>query len=174
MTQHLRLIEPTLTWQSAFLDMAAEYAAANEQRYQAAIDDVAAYVARLQQVGAGVDIPPGHVRATTYWGVEGAQLIGCIRLRHSLTPALEHIGGHIGYDVRPSRRRRGYGTRLLALTLERAWRLGLARVLLTCDCDNIGSARVIEKNGGILAGQVLVDGYDKAISRYWIERPAGG
>jgi len=90
-------------------------------------------------------------------------------LRHQLTPALEHEGGHIGYDIRPSARRRGFGTLILALTLERARILGLARALLTCDTDNTASARIIERNGGALAARVVSNRTGKLISQYWIE-----
>jgi len=92
-----------------------------------------------------------------------------VRLRHALTPHLAQIGGHIGYNVRPSQRRQGYGTALLAYTLEQARQFGLTGVLITCDTDNIGSARIIEKNGGQLINQTMVDGYAKLISRYWID-----
>jgi predicted acetyltransferase len=167
------LIEPSLTWQAAFQDMAAEFAASNDHRYQAAIDDFAAYLARRQEFACGSDLPPSYVPETTYWGVEGTSIVGGVRVRHHLTPALRQFGGHIGYDVRPSKRGQGCGTRLLALALERAWQLGLRQVLITCDSDNIGSARVIEKNGGKLGEQGMVAGYDKVVSRYWIERPSG-
>jgi predicted acetyltransferase len=173
MTQQLYLIEPTLTWQAAFLAMAAEFATANDHRYHAAITDFAVYVARLHQFAHDADLPPGYVPQTTYWGAEGTTIVGCIRLRHRLTPALEQIGGHIGYDVRPSKRRQGYGTQLLTLALERARQMGVWRVLLTCDVDNIGSARIIEKNGGRLAEQGMVAGYEKVISRYWIDLSSG-
>jgi predicted acetyltransferase len=158
-----------MTWQTAFLDMAAEFVAANDLRYQAAITDFAGYLQHLQQFAQGINLPPGIVRETAYWGVDDATIVGTIRLRRQLNPALEEIGGHIGYEVRPSKRRRGYGTQLLALTLDQARRLGLERVLITCDVDNIGSARIIEKNGGLLQDQGFVAGYDKPISRYWIQ-----
>jgi predicted acetyltransferase len=165
----LSLIEPTIIWQAAFLEMAAEFVAANDLRYQAAITDFAGYLKYLQQFAQGTDLPPRIVRETTYWGLDGATIVGCIRLRHQLTPALEQIGGHIGYEVRPSRRRQGYGTQLLALTLERARQHQLTRVLITCDTDNISSARIIEKNGGQLLDQGILEGHDKPISRYWID-----
>jgi predicted acetyltransferase len=165
----LYLIEPTTTWQAAFLEMAAEFVAAEDLRYQAAITDFAGYLQHLQQFAQGTDLPPGIVREMAYWGVDGATIVGCVRLRHQLNPALEQIGGHIGYEVRPSKRRQGYGTQLLALTLERARQHQLTKVLITCDTDNIGSARVIEKNGGQLFDQGMIEGRDTLISRYWIE-----
>jgi predicted acetyltransferase len=165
----MTLIEADVTWQMAFLDMAAEFVASGDARYQVALTDFAAYLQGLQQIARGENLPPDRVRQTTYWGVEGDMIVGTVRLRHTLTPALEELGGHIGYDVRPSQRRQGYGTVLLAGALERARQCGLTGVLITCDMDNIGSARVIEKNGGQLINQTMVDGYAKLISRYWID-----
>jgi predicted acetyltransferase len=111
----------------------------------------------------------GGVRQITYWGIVGNRIIGCSRLRLQLTPALEQIGGHIGYDIRPQHRCQGYGTCLLELSLERARTFGLHGVLITCDVDNIGSSRIIEKNGGQLLNRGMVTGYAKLIARYWID-----
>lgn len=163
------IIEPDAAWQPVFLAMAAEFVASGDMRYEAALTDFAGYLLRLQQAARGEDLSPDRVRQSTYWGVDGDMIVGTVRLRHTLTPALEQFGGHIGYDVRPSQRRRGYGAALLACTLVRVRQFGLTGVLLTCDTDNIGSARVIEKNGGHLLRQTMVDGYPKLISRYWID-----
>jgi predicted acetyltransferase len=82
---------------------------------------------------------------------------------------LEHRGGHIGYVIRPSRRKQGYGASLLSLMLEKAHELGLARVRITCDTDNIGSAKVIEKNNGALSATTISERTGKLISQYWID-----
>lgn len=169
MAPNLTLTEPSIAWQAAFLELASEFVAASVLRYQAAITDFAGYLQHLRQFAEGIDLPPGIVRETTYWGLDSPTIVGTIRLRHQLNPALEQIGGHIGYEVRPSKRRQGYGTQMLALALEEARRLGLKRVLITCDTDNIGSARIIEKNGGVLQDQGVVAGRSKPISRYWID-----
>lgn len=171
MTRDLCLIEPTAAWQAAFLAMAAEYAAAGDLRYQAAVTDFAGYLQRVADDAAGSRLPPGYVRQTTYWGVDGTRIVGGIRLRYELTPLLRQVGGHIGYDIRPSMRGQGYGTLLLALTLARARKAGLAEVLITCDTGNIASARVIEKNGGRLVYQGLIEGHAEPISHYWIDLP---
>jgi predicted acetyltransferase len=122
----------------------------------------------------GIDLPPGIVPMTSFWLVEDDQtVIGESRLRHRLTPALEIEGGHIGYAIRPSARRKGYGTRILALTLERARVMGLRQVLVTCNTDNIASARIIEKNGGLLDGYALSPHSRVQISRYWISINTG-
>lgn len=92
----------------------------------------------------------GFVPATELWWVEGDQFLGRIGIRHRLTPALLEVGGHIGYDVRPSARRRGHATAMLLNALVVARDLGIERALVTCDVDNVGSRAVIERNGGVL------------------------
>jgi len=87
-------------------------------------------------------------------------------LRHRLTRHLLEHGGHVGYSVRPSERNRGHATRLLLDAARKARRLGIERLLVTCDADNVSSARVIEKCGGVIENDVLTD--DAPIRRYWI------
>jgi predicted acetyltransferase len=171
-TSKLSLMEPNATWQAAFLAMAAEYAAAGDLRYQGAVTDFAGYLQRVADDAVGSRLPPGYVRQTTYWGVEGTRIVGGIRLRYDLTPMLCQLGGHVGYDIRPSMRGQGYGTLLLTLTLVRARQAGLTRVLITCDTANIASARVIEKNGGRLVYQGPIEGHAEPISHYLIDLPA--
>ena len=172
-TETLTLVEPTVALELAFRSLVEDYRAAGGERYQdvpglaeAGFD---AYVRRLQEASRGVGLLPGHVPQTTFWLVrDGTTIVGISRLRHYLTPALEQEGGHIGYNVCPSERRKGYGTRLLALTLKAARTRGLHRVLVTCDTDNVASARIIQKNGGQLAGEVISAFSGKPVSRYWI------
>lgn len=92
----------------------------------------------------------GRVPQTTLWWVSGDQYLGRISIRHRLTAHLMEIGGHIGYDIRPSARQRGHGTAMLTATLPVARSLGIDPALLTCDEDNIASRKVIEANGGML------------------------
>jgi predicted acetyltransferase len=93
--------------------------------------------------------PDGWVPATTLWYVEGDEYLGRLNVRHRLTPVLLELGGHIGYDVRRSARRRGHATAMLAGGLAVAAGMGIDRALITCDVDNVGSRRVIEINGGV-------------------------
>jgi len=94
--------------------------------------------------------PQGFVPGTELWLVDGEEFLGRVGIRHRLTPALLEAGGHIGYDVRPSARRRGHATAMLREALIVARGLGIERALVTCDVDNIGSRTVIERNGGVL------------------------
>ena len=94
--------------------------------------------------------PPDVVPDTELWWVAGEEFLGRIVVRHRLTHALLDIGGHIGYDVRPSARRQGHATEMLRQALPVARDLGIDLALITCDVSNIGSRTVIERNGGVL------------------------
>jgi predicted acetyltransferase len=97
--------------------------------------------------------PEGYVPSTTLWWVDGTGYLGRIAIRHRLTPRLREVGGHIGYDVRPSARRQGHATAMLRAALPVARQLNVNPALVTCDTDNVGSRKVIERNGGVLEDQ---------------------
>lgn len=92
----------------------------------------------------------GLVPATTLWWVDGEEYLARLSIRHELTPFLLDQGGHIGYDVRPSARRRGHATAMLRAALPITKGLGIDPVLVTCDSDNVASRKVIEAAGGVL------------------------
>lgn len=92
----------------------------------------------------------GMVPSTHLWYIDGPLFLGRLSIRHHLTPWLRDYGGHIGYDVRPSARRRGHGTEMLRQALPIAHDLRIDPALVTCDVDNLASRRVIEANGGVL------------------------
>ena len=93
-------------------------------------------------------------------------MVGAVNIRHDLNDYLLKYGGHIGDGIRSSERRKGYATEMIRLALEECRKLGLTRVLMTCDKNNIGSAKSIIRNGGILEDEVLEEGVIK--QRYWI------
>jgi predicted acetyltransferase len=93
--------------------------------------------------------------------------VGAINIRHYLNQNLLNTGGHIGDGVRPSERRKGYATNMIKLGLEECRKLGIKRVLITCDKTNIGSAKSIINNGGVLENEVIEDGVVE--QRYWID-----
>ncbi|WP_299408708.1 GNAT family N-acetyltransferase [Acaryochloris sp. IP29b_bin.148] len=133
-------------------------------------DSFHTYLCQLEDNSQGRGLRPGFVPATTFWLInECDRVLGESRLRHRLTPSLEDWGGHIGYMVRPTERGKGNGTKLLALTLMKAQQIGLQRVLVTCNTDNQASARVIQKNGGVLASQSHSLQTVQPKSRYWID-----
>jgi predicted acetyltransferase len=117
-------------------------------------DGFAAYVdSLLAEALEDASRPDGIVPSTTLWWVEGDDYLGRIAIRHRLTAGLLEVGGHIGYDVRPSARRRGHATAMLRAALPLAHGLRIESALLTCDAGNVASRRVIEANGGVLEDQ---------------------
>jgi predicted acetyltransferase len=169
----LTLAPPSLEFEAACLACAADFQRAGETFLGGAPADYRAFVQQAERSRQG-DVADGKVPQNDYFLLrDGATILGLSGLRHALTPALRDIGGHIGYRIRPSERRKGYGTRLLALVLVEARQLGLDEVLLTCDSDNIGSRRIIERNGGQLASEGPAHN-GVLVARYWIHLGADG
>ena len=130
------------------------------------------YLEVLTEQERGVNLlSANHVPSTFLFAFVGNRIVGRASIRHSLNKFLHREGGHIGYVVVPEFRRQGYATAILRQSLPIACdKCGLRRILVTCDDDNIGSIRTIEKNGGILENVVDGPDLDKPIRRYWIER----
>lgn len=127
------------------------------------------YVRRLESWTRGEELPGDFVPNTFLVGVVGDAIVGRVSLRHRLNASLERYGGHVGYGVVPSQRRRAYATEMLRQTLPIAASLGLSRLLITCDDDNAASIRVIERNGGVLEGPTTCAGSESPGRRYWID-----
>ncbi|MEM8885492.1 MAG: GNAT family N-acetyltransferase [Planctomycetota bacterium] len=154
----MRLEPVTLDWESAVRDAAADY---EDERFD--VDDYAGFVERLAQAERG-EVPPWK-QPFSFWILvnDDDRVIGSCRLRHGLNDSLWQDGGHIGYDIRRSERGKGYGTRILELTLEKARARGLEWVLLTVDPSNTPSIRVIERCGGQLRDHAEETGYRRYI-----------
>ena len=99
---------------------------------------------------------------------ERDRLLGAVGIRHYLNEYLLREGGHIGDGIRPSERRKGYATEMIRLALDECRKLGIDRVLMICDKDNVGSAKSIVKNGGVLENE-FVNADGEIEQRYWIE-----
>ena len=129
------------------------------------------YLQVLAEQELGINLPTSdHVPTTFLFAFVGPRIVGRTSIRHTLNENLMRINGHIGYSVVPEFRRRGYATAILRQSLQIARdRLSITRVLVTCDDDNIGSIRTIEKNGGVLENIVTDPDLDKPKRRYWIE-----
>lgn len=93
--------------------------------------------------------------------------VGAVNIRHYLNEGLLRSGGHIGDGIRPSERRKGYATAMIGLALKECKKLGIDRVLMCCDKENVGSAKSIQKNGGVLENEIEEDGTIE--QRYWIQ-----
>ena len=110
----------------------------------------------------------GRVPDSTFFCLDTDRniFVGAINIRHYLNEELLYTGGHIGDGIRPGERRKGYATAMIGLGLEECRKLGITKVLMTCDKDNIGSAKSIMNNGGVLENEVMEDGVLE--QRYWI------
>ena len=116
-------------------------------------------------------LPDGYVPSYDYFLVDDDKFIGIIHIRVSLTDSLLRYGGHIGYAINPKYWKLGYGTKILELGLANARELGIKdKVLITCDDDNIGSYKIIEKNGGVLENKIENESMGEKFltRRYWI------
>ena len=110
----------------------------------------------------------GFVPSSTYLAVrvEDDKLLGMIDIRHKLNEYLFNFGGHIGYSIRKSERRKGYAIEMLGQALGKCREMGLDKVLITCDKENIASVSTIKSQGGVLENEVNEE--DEIVQRYWI------
>jgi predicted acetyltransferase len=134
-------------------------------------DDQTDFVSYVQKVGnwaLGKDLGE-FVPNSFLVAVVAGKIVGRVSLRHELNEFLLREGGHIGYGVVPSERRKGYAKEILRQSLQLARGLGIKRVLLTCDDNNEGSSRTIEAHGGKLENKILSPGMTIEKRRYWIE-----
>lgn len=125
-------------------------------------DEFPNYIKDRYNEDLGVGLKTGRVPQTTYWLYIGKIPCGIIRVRRGINEFLLRRGGHIGYYIKKDYRRKGYGEKMLSLCLDLLRKEGLNKILITCDTDNVGSQKIIEKNMGILEN--IVDG----TRRYWI------
>ena len=171
----LRLIKLTREYEDELRSMLDEWSRDIETRhtngspsviFRADPSDFDAYVSALEPD----PVPAGNVANSVFFLLddERGRLLGAADIRHELNDALLAHGGHIGDGIRPSERRKGYATEMIRLALLECQRLGIDRVLMTCDKDNIGSAKSILRNGGVLENEVL-DRDGELVQRYWID-----
>ena len=167
----MKLILPSVEYKKSFLEALEEFhAEGNELSYDAKeIDDnFDAFIKNVQERIRGVD-PERAVPDTLFWLVDDGKFIGRVSLRHELNDRLKRYGGHIGYYIRPTERKKGYGLKALELALPEAKKLGLKKVLVTCDENNPASLKIIEKCGGVLQDITTPDENDnKPLMRWWI------
>ncbi len=116
------------------------------------------------------NIAENRVPAYTYFYVreEDDKIIGMINIRLALNDFLKKEGGHIGYSIRPTERRKGYGARMLCESLEFCRTIGLNNFIITCDKSNLASSGVIKKCGGILEEEFYSEFFHEVVQRYRI------
>jgi predicted acetyltransferase len=142
----MELLELTVEHFSDFLEMAQEFDYENDNRYSEHVHDKESFIHYIEYLKRFKDIktvPEGFVQSYTYFSVDEEKLIGAIRYRPKLNDGLLIEGGHIGYDVRPTYRNKGYASGMLSIILEIIKATHKGKVLITCDSDNLASERVI-------------------------------
>ncbi|GAA0329741.1 GNAT family N-acetyltransferase [Bacillus carboniphilus] len=172
MGENVVLVKPNVDLREEYLSFYKEWKESGETMVPWVISkdptDFLGMVKDLLAQEKGENLPEGWVPDSTYWLVnDSRKILGAVNIRHGLTEALKNSGGHIGYGIRPSERRKGFATKLLSLALEKIEELGVKKVLVVCDEDNIASAKTILNNGGVPdIDYVEEDG--NVIKRFWI------
>lgn len=166
----MKLIKPCEELAAEYLEICIEYSHENNSRH-GGINTLEKAVQRIKK-DICLEDSNNHseeVKTSTRWLVDQKNmLIGTCRLRTELRNVESNLDGHIGYDIRPSCRKMGYGKVILKLALDEIQLYGLKNILITCDEDNIGSRKIIENNGGIYERTVFDDSDYKNVRRYWI------
>lgn len=169
---NVHLVKPTTDLQIEYLQFYVEWKESGETMIPWVIGkdptDFPAMVQALLDAEQGKNIPKTWVPDSTYWLItEDKKIVGAVNIRHELTEHLLNAGGHIGYGIRPSERQKGYATKLLALSLEKTKALGITKVLVVCDEENIASKKTILHNGG-QRDDDFIEADGNVVRRYWI------
>lgn len=154
-------------WYSIINEMEKENMIPNALKGEA--NDYNEYLCKVKMYSKGINLPEGRVPAEIYFLVndDDKRILGAIDIRFSLNDYLYNFGGNIGYGIRPTERTKGYATKMLELALDICREKGMDKVLITCNKSNIGSAKTIIKNGGILENEIIEN--DELVQRYWIK-----
>ena len=165
------LAEPSVQYKDSYLAAVRELQGEGKRlddNIRFLSENFAAFVQRSLDQRDPTKSGSGRVPNADFWLIDHGEFVGRLNLRYKLDADLLKFGGHIGYEVRPSRRKQGYGTYMLHLGLEKAKAAGIHNVLVTCDENNIGSKKIIEYNGGQLENAIHIDGSAVKKLRYWI------
>ena len=135
-------------------------------------DDISDWLKKINDSRHGKNLEHNHVPSTCFLTIRvlDNKIIGSVDIRHYLNENLEKFGGHIGYAIRPSERKKGYATEQLRLALLKCLKMNVYKVLVTCNKSNVGSRKTILNNGGVFHSE-LMEGTEKnynIVERYWI------
>jgi predicted acetyltransferase len=172
---NIKLIQPDIRYKDSYVAAMREglhLEPAEEKDILLADKDFYKYMEKRHDLSRKVTLPDGTqvraVRQLDLWLVDGERFLGMASLRPELNDNLLKRGGNIGYAVRASERKKGYGRMILDLTLKYAETLGLEKVLITCHDENLGSIQIIEGAGGVLQDVIKIWGLPIPERRYWI------
>ncbi len=162
----LSLVKPVAEHQQTYFSYIAELGDENRIPFPLDFDhsDFIAWLERVDGISKGIGVPEGYVPSTTFFLMDGDELIGVSNLRHYLSDLIREHGGHIGLGVRPSLRGLGIGNQLMALTIAEARKIGIDEIHIHCLAGNMASASTIRRNGGLLDSETIQEG--QQIQRY--------
>lgn len=166
----MELILPTKEYKNSYEEYIEELG--NEERYPFPMDfdhsDFEKMLSKISNFSEGINLPSGYVQSSTLWLVDSGSLIGVTNIRHRLNNEIEHCGGHIGLGIRPSFRGKGYGRKLMSLSIEKLHELGVDSIHIHCYKGNLASAKAIISNGGQLISELPLE--NKVVQRYLVTR----
>ncbi|MDR9828980.1 GNAT family N-acetyltransferase [Vibrio sp. FNV 38] len=168
-----KLVKPSIDLQAEFEEFYTDFVlhdAKNAEYYSEGSIDFQSYVKRLTDEAVGINLRQGYVPCSHFWFVDSnSSILGVIRIRHNIdNEFLSLEAGHIGYDIAPSYRKQGHGSKMLEFALAIANDLGIVRALITADEDNVASRQVIENNGGEFEKIVTGKVFPEPLARYWV------
>ena len=162
------LIEPNEEYQKSFESYISAYRKINDEhyfnKYKRALENFQEYLNDISNYSKGYGLPQGEVITSTYWLIDKKEVVGVVRIRH------KEVGtaGHIGYDISPEFRNKGYGNLILKLALGKAEKIGIKEVVLTCNIENTASKKVIENNKGKLLTTIYDEEEDEFLYKFII------
>lgn len=169
----IKLLKPTYEYSEQIMEYRQAFLHAGEQPHGSSslqnFDSLDEWFEKVSIQEVGENLRANRVPSSQFLSFEKGELIGFVSIRHRLNPELLLESGHIGYSVHPNKRRQGYATEQLQLSLVEAQKLELKKVLITCDKSNISSAKTIQKVGGVLENEVVSSNSGEIVQRYWVE-----
>lgn len=163
---------PTIEEKDKWLEYIKEYREDNPKAKPLSCTEELDYdnwLIKKEKESKGIDLPEGRVPSTVYFLMDNDRIVAHISIRHNIdNEFLSRYGGHIGYGVRPSERRKGYASIMLHLALIKCKELGLKEVMISCKEDNVGSAKTIENNYGVLKEKIFIDEENATFKKYLI------
>lgn len=170
--REVKLVEPSILFKDSFLEFVEDVKKTGYESYELytkAEEDFEEFVTDITNARKGINIPEGWVPCSSYWLVDDSgEVVGVIRIRHRVDSNYLQMIGHIGYEIKSSRRKEGNGSKLFELGLIEARKIGLKEVLVTCDKDNIGSRQIIEKFNGKYKKSLFDEESTKNVLQYEI------
>ncbi len=168
---YLFLVKPSIVYKEQYIEMIREWKTTNEEMIpwvlKLSYSNFEEMIAYLTSLNEGINLLSGQVSCSTFWLIRNdGKVIGVTNIRHKLNKHLIEHGGHIGYGIRPSERKKGYGTIILKLSVIQAKKLGILKIRITCDDNNIASEKIILKNNGVFDSKVVDN--KKIVKRFWI------